>query len=196
MRRSGVLLVLLALLGASSCGTRHAGPTDCRDYVASPAAHAARLNGNAGAPTGEDYQYVCFAGVSRLAVVAYGLMAEKRSANPAVRGLTERLVGDNKQAYAELDGLARQQDGMVMPTRLDEEHVATRSQLSPLTGDAFDRAYLQLLIAEDQEAIRLQHRELKGGEEPFLKRYAVNSLKRLQGELASVQQVAAEIGAQ
>jgi putative membrane protein len=199
MRRSGITLVLLALLavlGASACGGRQAAVPDCRDYVASPSARAAERGGTAGAATRDDSRFVCYAGVSRLAAVAYGLMAQKRSANPTVLRFAERTIDDNKRAYAELDELARQQDAMTMPTRLDEEHAAIRSQLSPLAGDAFDRAYVRQLIAEDRQAMQLQQEELARGNEPLLKRYAVNAMKKLQEEIASARQVAVDIGAE
>ncbi len=195
MRTTFSLLLASALvLAAASCASRQKTETDCRDAVESPAARTSNIGGSAGAPERADYQFACYAAVNRLATVAYGLLAEKRAQSQVVRGYARQLVEENKEAYASLEGLARQQNGMVMPTRLDEAHAAVRAQLGALQGDAFDRAYLQAQIREDDNAIDLYQRELKAGNEPFLKHFAANSLVKTRADLVHARQIAAEIG--
>jgi predicted outer membrane protein len=64
-------------------------------------------------------------------------------------------------------------------------------QLAGLSGDAFDRAYLQEEVQEDQIAMAVFTAEGASGSEPLLSKFATSAVPLVQDRLRLAQSIAA-----
>jgi putative membrane protein len=97
------------------------------------------------------------------AEVELGKMAESKSQNPRVKEFASMLVKDHTDALNRLQGVnsgsqSTQQTASEIP--LSQQHQQLRDRLSKLSGDAFDRQYVNAMVTEHQKDIRQFEREV------------------------------------
>ena len=81
-------------------------------------------------------------GMSNMAEVAMGKLAQSKSQNADVKAFATKMVDDHGKALTEVQTLA-QSKGVTLPTDLDAKHKAQSAKLEKMSGDAFDKAYAQ-----------------------------------------------------
>jgi putative membrane protein len=62
--------------------------------------------------------------------------------------------------------------------------------LAKLQGAAFDRAYIQHMVNDHEEDVKLFRTEAKHGKDPDLKRFAAHTLPTLEAHLNMVRNLA------
>ncbi len=197
MHSPGRVALAIVLLGASACTTRQAGEASgSSDYAASPTQYSVEQAGRAGAVKDQDRRFVYEAATGGMAEIAYGQMAEQKARSLSVKNFARQMVNDHSQADTQLRQLAVQMAGIQPPTGLDPTHIAKRDQLAALTGQAFDRAYMQNQVEEHRNAVLLYQQELSYGGQPNLQRFAGDTLPILQQHLQSAQTIEAQLRAQ
>ena len=67
------------------------------------------------------------------------------------------------------------------------------AELAALQGAEFDRRYMEAMLKDHQESVRLFERQAKNGEDPELKALAAKTLPQLQAHLQKAQQIAASL---
>lgn len=183
-RAAGWLLAAAVLFGASSCAQRQAAVVDCANFVVSPSDFGIEFAGRAGMVTQQEHTFICRGLMVGRAQLAYARMAQQQSGNPAVMQYAQQTIGEQEEMDQRLSRIASQQDGIIPPRGLDAPHLAMRDQLARLSGNGFDRAYLENEIRENQAAIANFKQELDKGAEPVLSKFAANALpivrRRLQ----------------
>lgn len=92
------------------------------------------------------------------------------------------MVGDHGNANRELMALVEQK-GIAVPTALDQKHRKEADRLVKLQGAAFDRAYIQQMVKDHEEDVRLFRTQAQQGKDPELKRFAANTLSTLEEHL-------------
>lgn len=112
-----------------------------------------------------------------------GQYAEDTSASPSVKQYGQMLVHDHTQDYQALQALA-QQANLTVPTAIDAEHnKAMIGPLHALKGKAFDRKYIQDMVAGHTAAIALYKKEAQDATNPAVRSYAEETLPTLQKHL-------------
>ncbi|WP_199099114.1 DUF4142 domain-containing protein [Dyella sp. ASV21] len=137
-------------------------------------------NAPSSALTAPDQEFLKKASTDGAAEVSMGRLAIRKSSSSRVKSLAETLVGDHTKANRDLAELA------------DRKHVAlgadnappsdAMDHLVPLTGDAFDRAYVSTMIAAHKKAISL-FEEASHGRDPDLSAFALRTLPTLEHPL-------------
>jgi len=156
--------------------------------LAAPAAFAQVSHPNAPAGTApatvkeslsqQDKNFIKDAAEGGMAEVELSKIAEK-SQNPEVKRFAERMVHDHTAANTELTGIATGL-GIEMPNKLDAEHQRIRDQLSGMHDRAFDQQYMQVMVNDHDQAVKLFREEDTAGHDAELKRFAQKTLPTIE----------------
>ena len=70
-----------------------------------------------------------------------------------------------------------------------QKHKATHDRLAKLSGDAFDRAYIQEMVTDHQKDIAEFQKEATSGKDAAVKAFAAKTLPTLEEHMKLVQDV-------
>jgi putative membrane protein len=120
--------------------------------------------------------------VGGLAEVQLGKIAVEHAASPDVKQFGQRMVEDHGNANRELMALVEKK-GISVPTALDQKHQEEADRLAKLRGAAFDRAYIQHMVKDHEEDVRLFSTQAKEGKDSELRSFAAKTLPTLEEHL-------------
>lgn len=193
MRGTAAAWAMIAALGLSSCAEQPSGPVDCANFVLSPTQYHIEFAGRAGMITQQEYTFICRATVLGRADLEFARMAQRQSANRAVTEFAAKIIVTQQEIDRRLTTISEQHEGVRPPRSLDAPRLAMRDRLSPLSGDAFDRAYLQDEAENAQAAIAAYKEEISSGSEPVLRGFAINTLPLLEDRLAEAERLVGQL---
>jgi putative membrane protein len=130
-----------------------------------------------------DQQFVDFAAQTDMVEANLGQLAQSTASAQPVKDYGQMLATDHTQDFHQLYGVA-QQASLKMPDAIDAEH--NKAMIDPfqkLKGAAFDRHYVQEMIAGHTKAIAVYKKESTDAQNPGLKSYAEQTLPTLQKHL-------------
>ena len=142
-----------------------------------------------GAPAGNtqsanpDRSFAQQAAAAGAAEVEAGKLAGDRASGEQVKSFARTMVNDHTAANDQLESIARGK-GITLSKTPDKAHQDEMKKLSGMNGAAFDRAYVEGQLADHREAVALFERESRSGKDPELKRFAADTLPKLQGHLS------------
>jgi putative membrane protein len=87
-----------------------------------------------------------------MAEIELGKMASEKASNSDVKAFAQMMVTHHSDANKELMALATGQSAQ-QPTELDAKHKAVAQRLSKLSGDEFDRQYMQAMVTSHRETV-------------------------------------------
>ncbi len=128
-----------------------------------------------------------------MAEVELGKLATEKAASDEVKKFGQRMVDDHSKANDELKTLA-QNKKFTLPTDIDAKHKAERDRFSKLSGAAFDRAYMQAMVAGHREVENLFRMESTSGKDPDVKAWAAKTLPTVEEHLKMAQQTTTAVG--
>lgn len=129
-----------------------------------------------------DRQFLTKAGQDSRAEVELGELASQRAEKAQVKQFGQRMVEDHTQINKELQELAAQK-GLTLPQDIGEDNSKVKADLSKLSGAAFDKAYMNHMIADHTKDVSLFQRQSQQGNDPDLKAWAAKTLPTLQEHL-------------
>jgi putative membrane protein len=156
--------------------------------LALPASAAGEDKGERGADQG----FVMKASGAGLAEVSLSEIAKRNAANADVKQFAERMVKDHTKANVELAKLAGKKK-LKVARGLDEKHAEVRNRLLKLMGAEFDRAYMDVMVKDHQEAVALFEKESKDGKDDDLKAWAEKTLPTLKEHRKMAKEVAGKL---
>ena len=178
------IAVLLAAPALAQTGNPAAMPPGTKEAAPGvPAPHQ---------PNQPDRLFAREAAIGGLAEVELGKLAEQKGQSDAVKAFARRMVGDHGKANERLTALAKQ-DGIGLPTGLDQEHAAMRDKLEGMSGAEFDRAYIQGQVTDHQKTAQLLEYEIGSGQDRELKGLASETLPTVLEHLRMAQEAAAQL---
>jgi putative membrane protein len=137
-----------------------------------------------------DRAFIKMAASSGQAEIQLGKLAAERADRPEVRDFAKHLEKDHTRANLELLKIL---DAQRLDVSRDmEPYQAVAEHLSKLRGPEFDRAYLQRMVKDHEEAIAQFAMEAKEGHNVELKAYAAKLLPTLQDHLQLARDLAAK----
>lgn len=125
---------------------------------------------------------------SHLAEISAGKLAQEKASSDEVKSFAKKLVDDHTKGLDDLKQLA-QSKGVTLPTEPSRQQMAQEKKLQSLSGEKFDRQYLQQ--AGDhahKQTHQLLQRVASRAEDSDLKNYASKTL----GTIETHQQMAKE----
>lgn len=130
------------------------------------------------------------AAVGGIAEVALGKMAAAKGASKEVKDFGNMMVMDHGKANDELKGIA-QKKNLTLPSGLDAEHQAKSDSLSKLSGAAFDKAYVAVMVEGHQKTLALMQSEASSGKDADLKAFAAKTAPVVQHHLDEITKIQA-----
>lgn len=127
--------------------------------------------------------------------VQFSERAKEKSQNEQVREFADLMIRDHGQTNRELLKLAERfhDSGGPLYKRQERSVKKAVSELAALQGTEFDRRYMQAMLKDHQESVRLFERQAKNGKDPELKALAAKTLPQLRAHLKKAQQIAAAL---
>jgi putative membrane protein len=119
-------------------------------------------------------------------------LAAKQATSPAVKRIATTLVTHHNRNRSELTALAKKLNVSLTPAAggsvTASDSAALPSELQGASGAEFDRAFVQHQIQLHQNNIqKIQSQLLPAAQEPQLKAYLQETVKAMQGHLATLQ---------
>ena len=146
------------------------------------------------AVSGADKTFATEAAHGGLAEVQLGQLALQKASSPKVKEFAQRMVTDHGKANDELKTLA-QSKNITLPAGVDAKAKATHDRLAKLSGPAFERAYMQDMVAGHRKAVAAFKKESTSGKDPEVKAWATKTLPTIEEHLKMAQDIAKNVGA-
>lgn len=141
---------------------------------------------------GGDKHFMMKASASGLAEVNLSELAVRRASSPAVREFAQHMVNDHMKANRQLLNLANKQQ-IAAAEKMDEKHTKLRDKLAKLEGAAFDREYMEAMVKDHEEAVKLFEKQSKEGQDVALKAAAGELLPKLKKHLEMARDICKEV---
>jgi putative membrane protein len=160
----------------------------CALIAALPVANAA---GKDQSP--EDQTFVNEASRGGKMEVKLGEMAERNSASSEVKEFGAHMVKDHTRLNKEL-GSAATSIGLTVPTDLSEDQKAKYTKLSKLSGESFDKEYIDLMVKDHTEDLAAFQKAESTAQDPKLKMAISSAIPVIQEHLNMAKSDAAKLG--
>lgn len=116
--------------------------------------------------------------------VALGKLAQTQSKNPDIKKFGQMLVTDHSKANQEATALAKKMN-INVPTGMGS-HQSTYDKLKGLTGDDFDREFVEDMVSDHQKDVSTFQKESQNSSDADVKAFATKTLPVLQKHLDTV----------
>ena len=124
---------------------------------------------------------------ANLAEIETGKLALTASQNPQVKKFAQQMIADHTKAHNELKKIA-QAKKVELPAEPDMAQKAKATTLKALSGDTFDKQYIQHAGENDhQNTLELLQKVQKEGKDKELQAYASKTLPVVQSHLKMAQ---------
>ncbi|MBG6235761.1 putative membrane protein [Pedobacter sp. CAN_A7] len=94
------------------------------------------------------------AAIGGMMEVELGKLAQEKASHPKVKEFGAMMVNDHTKANVELKKLAQSRD-VTLPTGYPEKDKAHVEEMKKLTGDAFDKHYMKMMVDDHVKTIDL-----------------------------------------
>jgi len=196
MKKPGLLLIATMLIvgGCTSADNTNMNRNTSNNMAkASPAATAPMETANANKPAmGDDMDFMSTADLAGLAEVELGKLAQTKAQNAEVKKFAALMVTDHTKAGDELKALGKKKD-FKPATEMDSGHKATMEKLKGLSGADFDKAYVDAMVDDHEDAVDLFKSHGESGKDPELKAFAAKTLPVLQGHWNMIKDIKAKM---
>ncbi|CCH53404.1 outer membrane protein-like protein [Fibrisoma limi BUZ 3] len=117
--------------------------------------------------------------------VELGRLAQEKAQNPDVKAFGAMMVDDHQKANQELKDLAAQKN-ITLPTTLGEDAQKHVDELRQLTGAEFDKKYIDMMVEDHEEDVKLFKEAADDADDADVKAFAAKTLPTLQKHLERV----------
>ncbi len=142
-------------------------------------------NASSGPLRGRDRDFVMEAARGGMAEVELGKLAVAKSQNPEIKQFGQRMIDDHSRANDKLREVARAK-GVSLPSDTDRMARDAYHKLDGLSGEKFDRAYVNMMVKDHEKDVAAFDREAKHGDDPDVMRFASTTLPTVQEHLSMV----------
>jgi putative membrane protein len=128
-----------------------------------------------------------------MAEVDLGKLAEQKSTDPRVKSFAEMMVKDHSAANQKLESLASSKQ-ITLPQSLSTADAATKTKLEALSGESFDKSYVEAQLKGHEKTVQLLKKEISSGQDADAKAFAQSVLPTVEHHLQAVRSLANEEG--
>jgi putative membrane protein len=128
-----------------------------------------------------------------MAEVELGKLAAQKAASDEVKKFGQRMVDDHSKANDELKTIA-QGKNITLPADMAPKEKALHDRLAKLSGAAFDRAYMQAMVADHREDVPEFRKEANSGKDADVKAFAAKTVPTLEDHLKMAEQISKTVG--
>jgi putative membrane protein len=172
--------------GQTTQGTTETRPTTQTERPATQT-ESKQNAGASGQLASADQAFVKEAATGGLMEVELGRLAAEKASNAEVKQFAQRMVDDHGKANQQLSTIAQQKNVQV-PTELTGKAKADHDRLSKLSGEQFDRAYMQLMVQDHRKDVGEFRKQSTKAKDADVKSFASQTLPTLEDHLKMAQQ--------
>jgi putative membrane protein len=189
LMRTGLAAVVLtggAAMLATAVSAQTAPTTQNTESQANPNSDAkADAHGTTPMMHVTDAQFIMMAGQGNSAEIADARYILAHSKNPLVRQFAQKMVDDHSQASVNLETVSH--GVAVVPTKPSPADMMMMRQLSSLSGQKLDDAYMTDQVEDHRKMLALLNSEAAQTQNPSLKSFALAQAQVVNGHLQSAQ---------
>jgi putative membrane protein len=124
-----------------------------------------------------------------MAEVKLGQLASEKGSSDDVKQFGQKMVEDHTKLGDQMKQVA-QQLGVTPPEGLSPQDRALQARLQALSGDQFDKAYIQAMVKDHKMDLSEFKKEAKMGKSPAVKDAAQQGQEVIAGHLQMIEQIA------
>jgi putative membrane protein len=148
---------------------------------------------SAGQVVDQDRQFAHDAAMINMTEIELGKLAAGRGSHARVKEFGNRMVNDHMKVFDELKTLAGRKN-IALPTELEARQKTLRDKLAGMSGQGFDRAYMEEMVKGHQDALALFQKESTSGADGELKAWATKTLSGISTHHGLARDVQKEVG--
>jgi putative membrane protein len=126
-----------------------------------------------------------------IAEVKMGELAQQKAQSQSVKDYGQRLMNDHQAANEKLKEICEQKHGKSDEAKTKStdlgEHQKAIDHLSSLSGEEFDKAFIDHAVMDHQKCIKKFEKQANEGEDPAIRSFARETLPTLQEHLKIAQ---------
>jgi putative membrane protein len=153
---------------------------------------AGTTSGISAKPGTMDQRFMKEAAQGGMAEVELGKLAVQNASSDYVKKFGQRMVDDHSKANDKLKELASAK-GVTLPQAPNAKQKATKDQLSKLSGEQFDKAYMRDMLKDHKQDIAAFQSESNTGHDADVKNFATQTLPTLRDHLKDAQGIAPKV---
>lgn len=132
-----------------------------------------------------DKEFMDKAAQGGMAEVQIGQMAASKAQNADVKAFGQKMVQDHSNANTELKSVATQK-GVTLPTEVSAKQKEDMDKLSKLSGAAFDKEYVKMMVEDHEKDVADFQKQSDGGTDTELKAFAAKTLPTLKSHFEMI----------
>ncbi|HUQ24820.1 MAG TPA: DUF4142 domain-containing protein [Burkholderiales bacterium] len=154
--------------------------------------HRGAAGAGATSSSKQDSQIMRDISQANLAEIATGKLAVAKASSPQVRQFGQQMIEEHSRMQSEGSQLTAGR-GMRTPAAPDLRHQAAMEKLESLSGEAFDRAYMEQMVKDHGETLQLLQQAASRAQDPELRAHARKATPHVQHHLELAQRIAGEV---
>ena len=111
-----------------------------------------------------------------------GGLAQQKANSPQVKDFASMMISDHSDANDQIKMLAVAKN-VVLPTAPSEDKQDIKTNLTAKTGTAFDKAYMDRMVKDHEESIKLFEESITNVKDPDVSAFADKTLFKLRTHL-------------
>jgi len=135
-----------------------------------------------------DKTFVMKAAQGDMTEVQLGQLASDKGTSADVKSFGAQMVADHGKANAELKSIASSK-GIELSDKLDAKHQAMVDKMSALSGPAFDKAYVDAMVADHKKDDGLFSKEASSGQDADIKAFAAKTDETIKMHLKMIEEI-------
>jgi len=195
MKRHVPLLTTMLFAGATALMAQAQSPTPRSkpDQPTTAKPSTAPHDGDHAKASTADMDFAKKVAAGGEAEVQVTMLAQQKATSSDVKDLASRLHTDHMKANDELKKIASQK-GWTLPTEPTADQKAKKEKLEKLSGSAFDKAFVDMMVTNHRTNIPNFERQASHGSDPDLKQFASSTIPTLKEHLDMAQKVQKSLG--
>jgi putative membrane protein len=141
---------------------------------------------------GQDQKFAIKAAKGGTMEVELGRLATIKAHDAAVKSFGRRMITDHTESGNKLKELAKRK-GMRLSAVMDAAQHAEMKRLSKLRGVQFDRAYMEMMVADHEKDVSEFEKQANSGNDRDFKAFAAEVLPTLKLHLELARETAAKL---
>ncbi|HEX4926614.1 MAG TPA: DUF4142 domain-containing protein [Burkholderiales bacterium] len=137
---------------------------------------------------GADAKYLKQLAQDNIAEIELGKLAQQKAQDSQVKDFAQKMVDDHTKLLADLQKVAEEQD-VQLPTAPDAKHQKMMKKMQSLSGEKFDREYMQAMVKDHKQAVKLLERTQKRAKVDAVKSAAQQAEPEIRNHLQMAQSV-------
>lgn len=140
-----------------------------------------------------DKMFVKKAMTACLAEVELGLLAAQKASSNSVRQFGQKMVEEHTRLNDRMKSIAGLL-GVAPPDQVPPRYEALHNKLEGLSGDAFDKAYIEVMVKDHQKDLAEFKKEASSGRDAQVKEAAEQGTQAVAEHLQLAEQIAGRLG--